>query len=420
MSRTRRLTLSATALTLTLTAAGCGPGHGGGTRLTVMANVTDKVAMNSVVKAFREKHPDITVAVTYADTTTLQKTLPHDLAAGKGPDVFTVWPGSGNPASVIALADQEALTDLSLRRFAWHLPEDVASVAGRRNHIEMVPASYSAIGAIYATQTLDDIGGSRPTTYTQVLALCDKAREHGKVLFALGNKTPWVTQLISYALAGGTVYADKPEFADDMELGRTSFGQSRWKTALNKYLQMNERGCFGPDPLSTTYQNSLDQVASGKAVGIVQVATTLAELRRTAPDLGFVMHALPATDDPAQTRMPAAVSAAYGVNAHSTHVKQAKAFADFLGSAKGQNLYNGKGVTLPAIPNPSFRTDPAVAEVARRQKNGTTVPFMDQTWPNSTVQQTHFRQIHRLFAGKATVPGALKAMDHAYRAGASD
>ncbi|MET8034878.1 ABC transporter substrate-binding protein [Streptomyces sp. NPDC005345] len=376
MSPTRRLTTSAAALAL-LTATGCVSDGPGGPNLVIMANVTDRVAMSTVITAFRESHPNIRVKVTYADTGVLQKELPRQLKAGKGPDVFTVWPGSGNPASAETLANNNLLQDLTLHRYAWDLPEDVMSVAGSGGHIDIVPASYSAIGAIYAIGALKSIGGRPPTTFTQVLDLCDRARKHGKVLFALGNKTPWVTQLVSYSLAAGTVYATQPNFASDMALHHTSFAQSPWREALQKYLQM-------------------------------------AELRSAAPGISLSMHALPASDDPAQTRMPAAVSAAYGLNVHPAHEKEAKAFVDFLASARGQNLYNSKGTTLPAIPDGTFKSDPAVAEVARRQKDETTVPFMDQRWPNSTVQQVHFQQIHDLFAGTTSVPSALKAMDRAF------
>ncbi|WP_338693925.1 ABC transporter substrate-binding protein [Streptomyces sp. Q6] len=417
VSRTSRLTRSAIALILTVTAAGCVSGQSHGPDLTIKANVTDKVAMTSVVRAFRTAHPDVTIDVTYEDTNALQKTLPRDLKSGDAPDVFTVWPGSGNPASATVLSESSYLDDLALHRFAWNLPDDVQAVVGDHGSVMIVPSSYSAIGAIYAQQTLTSIGGTEPTTFAQVLALCDKAQQHGKVLFALGNKTPWVTQLVSYALAAGTVYAQNPSFADDIALRRTSFAKSGWREALDKYLRMGDRGCFSPDPLGTTYEESLDQVASGKAVAVVQVASALAELRSAAPELSYVMHALPAGEDPKRTRMPAAVSAAYGINAHTEHAKTAKEFVDFLASPKGQNLYNSKGTTLPAIPNSSFKIDPAVAEVAHRQKNGTTVPFMDQTWPNSAVQQTHFQQIHDLFAGSTSVSSALKAMDHAYRDG---
>ncbi|MEV6264256.1 hypothetical protein AB0M42_26405 [Streptomyces sp. NPDC051784] len=42
---------------------------------------------------------------------------------------------------------------------------------------------------------------------------------------------------------------------------------------------------------------------------------------------------------------------------------------------------------------------------------------MDQHWPNSQVQQTHFEQIEALFAGRTDVGEALEAMDAAYLRG---
>ena len=178
---------------------------------------------------------------------------------------------------------------------------------------------------------------------------------------------------------------------------------------------MNARGCFNTAPLRTTYEQTLDLVATGRAVGVVQVASVLSELRAAAPHLTLRMTALPATDDPGDTRMPGAVSAAYGLNPDSPHREEALTFVEFLGSAQGQNLYNRSGATLPAIPNASFTVDPAIREVAERQKDGTTVPFMDQRWPNSAVQRTHFAQIEALFAGTTDIDTALAALDRAYR-----
>ncbi|MFH8978581.1 extracellular solute-binding protein [Streptomyces sp. NPDC017890] len=398
--------------------AGCGAFGGSDdppTGLSVMANVTDKSAMDSVVEAFRRHHPDLRVTVSYADTNVLQKQLPDKLRAGEGPDVFTVWPGSGNPASVSALASEDLLEDLSLRRFNLTMPMGVKPVTDVDGSTYAVPVNFSAIGSVYSTEGLEAIGGTVPETWSELLTLCDTARDDGKVLFALGNSTPWVRQLVPYALVATTVYADRPDFDRDMEYGKESFTRSRWRTALHKYLEMEERGCFSADHLNTTYEDTLDQVASGRAVGVIQIASTLSAVRAVDPDLDLRMTALPATDDPDETRMPGAVSAAYGLNPDSLHRRDALAFIDFLGSEEGQNLYNRSGATLPAIPNTSFAVDPAVKEVAERQKAGTTVPFMDQRWPNSAVQQTHFAQIRALVAGTADVDEVLTALDHAYQ-----
>ncbi|MFJ3445735.1 ABC transporter substrate-binding protein [Streptomyces sp. NPDC086081] len=385
------------------------------TAVTVMASNTDKAAMTSVIAAFQRHNPDIRIKVSFADINTLQKAIPHKLRTDKAPDIFTVWPGSGNPASVATLERDNLLEELNLRPFSRTVPQGVKPVTDVLGITYVVPMSFSAIGAIYSQQTLDKIGGSAPTTWSELLHLCDTAEQHGKVLFALGNATPWVTQLVTYALVATTVYSDQPDFDEQMALGKQTFAESGWRTALEKYLQMNDRGCFSRQPLDTTYEDAVEQVAEGRAVGMVQVASTLSVLQATAPNLHLRMDALPATDDPEQTRMPGAVSAAYGLNTNTPHREAAMKFIDFLGSVEGQNLYNRTGATIPALPNDSFDVSRVVKEVAERQKAATTVPFMDQRWPNSGVQQTHFEQIEKLFAKKANIDEALKALDLSYQ-----
>lgn len=418
MSVTAYLCRSVLAVTgATALLAGCSltdtTGHD--TTVTFMASVTDKAAVNSVVAAFERQNPEIHIEVSFADINTLQKELPHKLRADRAPDVFTVWPGSGNPASVATLERANLLEELSLRPFSRTVPEGVKPVTDVLGITYVVPMSFSAIGAIYSQRTLDEIGGSAPTTWSELLDLCDTAEQHGKVLFALGNATPWVTQLVTYALVATTVYSDQPDFDEQMALGKQSFAGSGWRTALEKYLEMHDRGCFSRHPLDTTYADAVKQVADGRAVGTVQVASTISVLQATAPDLDLRMKVLPATDDPEQTRMPGAVSAAYGLNASTPHREAALKLIDFLASTEGQNLYNRFGATLPALPNESFDVSRVVKEVAERQKADTTVPFMDQRWPNPNIQQTHFEQIERLFAKKASVDEALKALDLSYQ-----
>ncbi|MFD6423509.1 extracellular solute-binding protein [Streptomyces sp. NPDC060198] len=93
--------------------------------LRITANVTDRVSMDAVVAAFGRLDPAAKVSVTYAETGQLQQNLPAQLASDDGPDVFTVWPGNGNPASVTRLQAEGRLYDLSARRFAVDHPEDL-------------------------------------------------------------------------------------------------------------------------------------------------------------------------------------------------------------------------------------------------------------------------------------------------------
>ncbi len=419
MSSSKRALVGAAIAVTALLLSACGSGSAGSKSdtLKVAANATDRAAMDAVVAAFKQENPGFEVTVTYADTDQLQSTLRTQLSSGTGPDVFTVWPGNGNPGALQVLQPAGYLADLSGRSFATNIPGGARAVTQVDHKTFIVPANYSGIGFIYTQKALDEIGGQEPKTWDELIALCGKARAGGKVLLALGNQTPWVTQLVTYALVATTTYADNPQFAQDMAEGRKKFAESGWKTALEKYLDLDRAKCFSDQPLGTSYETSLKDVAQGKAVGVVQVASSLAAVRTEAGEGADIrMAALPADNDPTKTRMPGAVSAAYGVNAKSGNQERAMKFVDFLGSEKGQNLYNEKGGTLPAIPNPGFTVDPALQALDQHLRNGTTVPFMDQLWPNPKVQQEHFTQVQKLFSGSTTVDEVLVALDKAYAA----
>ena len=419
MSSSTRASVAAAITTAALLLSACGSGSSTSdpNSLKVAANATDRASMDAVVAAFKQDNPGVTVNVTYADTDQLQSTLRTQLSSGTGPDVFTVWPGNGNPGALQVLQPAGYLADLSSRPFAANIPAGARPVTQVSGKTYVVPANYSGIGFIYTQKAMAEIGGQEPKTWDELIALCGKARAKDKVLLSLGNQTPWVTQLVTYALVATTTYAEDPEFAQKMTDGKAKFADSGWKVALQKYLELKDAKCFSDQPLGTSYETSLKDVAQGRAVGVVQVASSLSAVRKEAGDgTELRMAALPAGNDPAKTRMPGAVSGAYGVNAKSGNSELALKFADFLGSEKGQNLYNEKGGTLPPLPNTSFKADPALTALDQHLRSGTTVPFMDQLWPNPKVQQEHFTQVQKLFSGSATVDDVLSALDKAYAA----
>jgi raffinose/stachyose/melibiose transport system substrate-binding protein len=383
--------------------------------LTVAANSTDRVPMDALVAAFEDANPDTQVTVTYADTDQLQSTLRTQLSSGTAPDVFTVWPGNGNPAALQLLAPSGYLADLGDAEFASRIPEGDRPVTEFEGVTHIVPVTYSGIGVIYSREALEGLGAEAPTTWSELIDLCGTARDEGMSLLALGNQTPWVTQLVTYALAATTVYSDNPGFDEQMAAGETSFADSEWRTAMEKYLEMEEEGCFNDDPLGTSYEASISSVVQGRSVGLVQVATTLSQVQSEVGDAELGMFALPAGDDAEETLMPGSVSAAYGVNAETERMEEAMAFVDFLASDEGQDIYATEGGTLTALPNEDREIDPALTTLTDFQSAGRTVPFMDQRWPNPRVQQTHFTVIQQLFAGDVSVDDALAEMDAAYQ-----
>ena len=419
--RTRRwLTAALAVIAVGLAASACSSAPGstasGGTTLRVSATASDRPAMEAVIAAFTKANPSVTIKPEYLDTEPMQAAMRTQLSAGTAWDVLFAWPGNGNPGALQVLQPNGYLIDLSDRPWAAQIPAGLKPVTQVDGKTYLLPMSFSGIGAIYNQTALQAVGVKAPATWTELLAFCAAAKGKGKAAYSLGNQTNWVTQLIDYALVATTVYAADPDFDAKMKNGSATFAGSPWETAMNKYLEMNQHGCFQKDPLGTSVEATDAQVAKGDAVAVVQGTWELGNLKKAAPaGTQFVMEPLPATDDTAQTRMPGAASGTFAVNAKTKNKDLALKFIDFMAQPDTMNAWATAGGSLPAFPNDKFTAGAELAQFVEFQKAGKTVPFMDQLWPNPTVQNVHLTGVQDMFSGKLKPAQVLAQMDAAYK-----
>ncbi|RSM91472.1 ABC transporter substrate-binding protein [Kibdelosporangium aridum] len=413
---------------LSLAAAGtllaaCGGGTnagstGGGGDMTLTLASVDQGSVEDVVKAFEAANPGVKVNFTTSGADQYQQQIRTQLASGTAPDVMSVWPGNGNPGATYVLAKPGYLLDLSDQPWAAKLPESVKTVAQYEGKTYNGLFGLNAIGAVYNQQAMDKARLTPPSTWTELLAFCRAAAAKGTPAFALGIQDKWVTQLVPYAFVATAVYGDDKDFDKKMQAGQVTFARSAWTTAVAKYQEMANTGCFQQSPLSTSYEASQELAATGKTLGLVQGNWVVALLKKQNPSGTFTLKPLPATDDVAKTLMPAAAGAGYGVNAKAKNKDLALKFVNFVMSPEGMNLFVGKQGGLPSLPDTGFAADPALAEVGKFIKDNRTVPFMDQLWPNAKVQQTMLSGLQEIFSGQSTPDKMLAAMDADYKAGA--
>jgi raffinose/stachyose/melibiose transport system substrate-binding protein len=406
----------AAGLALAACSGGTTAGTGSSSNTLTIASV-DQGSIEDVVKAFEAANPGVKVNLTTSGADQYQQQIRTQLASGTAPDVMTVWPGNGNPGATYVLAKPGYLLDLSDQPWAAKLPAGVKSVAQYEGKTYNAVFGLNGIGAVYNQQALDKAGLTAPSTWTELLAFCRAAAAKGTPAFALGNQDNWVTQLVLYALVATTVYSQDKDFDTKMQAGQASFATSAWTTAMAKYLEMNKTGCFQKNPLGTNYEASQTLAATGKTLGLVQGNWVVALLKQKNPSGTFVLKALPATDDPAQTFMPAAAGAGYGVNAKAKNKELALKFISFVMSPQGMSVFNQKQGSLPSLPDAGSSIDPSLADVAKFINDGRTVPFMDQLWPNAKVQQTMLSGLQEIFSNQSTPDKVLAAMDADYKAG---
>jgi raffinose/stachyose/melibiose transport system substrate-binding protein len=429
MKRTHTLATVATvaALGVVLTACGGGGDDGGETAeqeagtgsLTIAALNSDKAALEASIAAFQEQYPDIEVSTTWADVEQYQPTLRTQLTGGTAADVIQIWPGAGNSAAISVLQPAGFLEDLSERDWAGNVPDGLRPVLERDGGLYGLAVTVSGIGAIFNDQAMEEVGATPPTTWSEVLELCTTAKEAGKVAFALGTQDNWVGQLIPFSLAPELVYTADPEFDSGVsEYTAPHFAGSAWNDVMAKHDEMVEAGCFNEGVGGTDYNTVLQTTASGDALGTINGNWAVAELANLAPEgATFSLHPVPASDDTEATRMAAAASGTYGVNADGENKANALLFMDFLAGAEGTNAFAEVNAGLPGIPNDEFELDPSLAPLGEYFDGGKTYPFMDQLWPNPDVQTSLLTGIQGVFDGSKTGDEVLEDMDAAWEQG---
>ncbi|MFJ5226781.1 extracellular solute-binding protein [Streptomyces sp. NPDC088400] len=390
-------------------------GSSGSDKVRIVGVADQQKPIEELLPLYRKSHRDSTFTTSFAPTDQVQTVVRTQLAGGNAPDVHVLYPGSGSAMSMVELAKAGLLADLGDQEWTKGIPANFDAAYRREGKTYLYSAGSSVIGAIYNKKAFAKAGVQPPRTWSELLDVCAKLKAKGVVPIALGAQTPWVTQLITYALVPNAVYAANPKFDDEMAAGRATFADSGWADALGKYQELQRKGFFNDNPNGTTYEQQTAMVASGKAAMAIQVSAVLANFRvATATPDNLGMFPFPGGDDAGKQWIPAGIVVGLGVAARAKNVAKAKEFIAFLGKQENIDRWATAVSAIPFKRGASTKIDPVLAEFLPIIDGNRAVPFMDQRWPNAEVQPAHFAAVQDLLAGKTDVKGALGQMDQAY------
>lgn len=388
--------------------------EGGGGTLTWSGFSGDVVA-EALIEKFEADNPDTMIEFTGLPFPQILSQINTELVSGTASDIVTVFPGAGNTIAVQSLAKSNYLEDLTSQSWTENFGEASKKVMGIDDKVFFGANNTTIIPAIYNDQALEALGATAPTTFPEVLELCSSAKDAGKVAYSLAGLTGGNFHLVSYALTATLVYGENPDFAAEQATGEATFSDSEWTTALEKYKEMIDAGCFTKDALGTSADVAQEQTVKGDAIGTVNVSNVIVNMEETAPEgTTFSTAALPATDDPSETVLPVGLGAGYGVNAKSDNKELAMKFMDFIMSEEGMQVAVEAGEVFPSQPVEGFEPTPALAGVTEQAQGEQIAAFPDQTWPSAAMTQVFTDELQKFIGGQASAEDVLRAMDAAY------
>ncbi|MCL2465614.1 MAG: extracellular solute-binding protein, partial [Micrococcales bacterium] len=369
-------------------AAGSTSGGASGTPLRVMAISSDKPGLDTLVAAYSKTPNAVAVTPDYVANDGYDAALRTQLTSGTAPDIFEVSPGNGNAIAVAQLGQGGYLADLSDQPWVSQIPSGTADATQFNGKTVMLPITGGVFGMLYNTKIFAQYNLTPPTTWSELLSDCQTLKDAGITPIAMGNGADGFGSLfLTYQMAASTNYAVDKNWASERIAGTVTFKGSGWADALNKFVELNQKGYFGTSPNGTALADAQSQFATGKAGMIAIVSQQLGGIQQSAGTAAsdFSSFPFPAVDNADGVYIAAGSGYGYAINAKTKNMDAALKFLQTAAQPAQVKAFNLALGGIPLLPSDPGAVPEALAPLVPFVTNGKSATYMDQYWPNADV-----------------------------------
>ncbi|MEK8128000.1 extracellular solute-binding protein [Paenibacillus filicis] len=288
-------------------------------QLHVTPNLTAEF-WDGVIKKFEEQNPGVKIKRVQApeDPEQYVKML---LASGDMPDVVH---NVRFPDLVKANALKPFELDDDIKKI-----RDVESgfINGKLYNLNDVVQPQSLI--FYNKKMFADAGiTSTPKTWDELMADAEKLKQKSFTPFLTSGE--WVTGFTMSVLSAPDTFGQNVRWYADRAAGKVHFTDDNWKTAAQRWVDMNAKGYFNKGALSLSYTQLEQQFLKG-AGAMYPMGSWFTAAEKDAKDKGFEVgvFAVPSTNG--DLRLAGGINqSGFGISQKSKHADIALKFVKFL------------------------------------------------------------------------------------------
>ena len=288
---------------------------------------------DEIIAKFEAANPGIKVEQIHVSDH--DQVLQSRLAANDVPDVLTHWPNKADYVQASTDGFYLDITGDSVADGALPGVIDSIKIDGGRNFA--VPVSVNTQGIFYNKDLFAENNLSIPTTFDELIALCDKISAMGGQPFVFPDGTDWtLEQQLRMSLV---LDMDGYKLMDDIQAGRIKTQDAPGlKKIAEKYLKL--RAYAQPDTLGTSYEQACFEFATGKSFMFWQGIWAIPAIQKANPGISFSMFALPSYTV-MDTRVEYGVDLALviGNTGDAEKMEAAKKFVAFIASQETGQYY---------------------------------------------------------------------------------
>jgi len=380
--------------------------------MVAQANDADDFYAQTAQKYTEETGVPIEVIPYPSDAYNTQVTT--QLQAGNAADMMVLAPGTGQPISVITLADAGFLEPLD-DTAAGLLPAGSEAEFQIDGKTYAQPTALTPVGMVFNVTAADEAGVTEyPSTYEDLLAACADARDAGKSFTVLAGGVSFNTGLISMLISATRVYAQTPDWNEQRAAGDVTFADSGWKDVLDDIVEMNDKGCFQDGAAGGTFDSITQGMGGGTSLTAAVPGSAAASIGdATGAELN--VQAFPPADGEKAFTVTGA-NYAWGINAASDDAVKAsaQAFLDWVAQPENAQAYADLSGSVPITGIDTETLLPEYAPIGDLLANGDYAGLPNATWPNPAVYDALGVGVQGLLTGQKTVDQVLADMDAAW------
>lgn len=359
------------------------------------------------LKYLDEKLPEIEIEFEFVSQDNFDNVLNSQLQAGEGPDIMEL----GGQTRLLANANY--LLDLSDQEFISKYADAGIQPYTIDGKVYAAPLQSWYEGIFYNKAIFEENGLSVPKTWDEFIGLHKKLEEKGVKAQSMGAQSYEPVMKQSIALVNNEFYSDESnkDFDEKFNKGEASLAEG-WLPAVEEWYKIIEEGCLTEDMLGLSYDQALDEFATGKAAMWQCGPWAVETIKEKTPDLEFGMFPIPGTNADEPGWLVGGPGSAFAINAKSEHVEEALKVLELTATEEAQQALVKDNAGSSFVEGVEIDLGEIYADCDEAFKAGHVYAPWTAVWTNgNAVTEGYGKSLQEVLAGTKTVEDALKDAD---------
>ncbi len=329
---------------------------------------------DEIIKRFEAENPDIKVVQNNVpDAKTVLQTR---LASNDAPDVMLAYP---NETEFKVYVQEGYMMDLSGTDALKNVNPAILDTIKIEGKDYSLPLSVNTTGVFYNKKIFTEQGIAIPTTYAELIAVCDKLQAAGIVPFALSDKDAWTAGILANLLLGMEMGKENADsfFQDVIAGSKTLKDSAEISTIADRLVELRKYG--SEDAAGMGVDQAVSMFANGEAAMFFNGIWENPVLVKANPNLDYSMFPFPGTTAD-KTVVIYGIDSAFSVSANTKYKDASLKFMEFLSRTETAQYFADNDKS-PSCINGVVINMPAIESLAKLLNEGKSFQWMHFKWP---------------------------------------